>query len=198
MNLWDERYSNTEFWYGTEPNDFLRMHANAISPGGKVLCLAEGEGRNAVYLASLGYSVLAVDQSSVGLQKALGLARTKGVSLTTEVANLENYSIPAGEFDAIVSIWAHVPRSIRMPLHKSVLGALKPGGVFILEAYHPRQLEFKTGGPPSAELMMTIEDLKEELNGLHLVIAQELEREVQEGKGHFGLSAVTQVLAKKL
>jgi len=198
MNFWDERYSSTEYVYGTEPNDFLKVHAGLIAPGGRVLCIAEGEGRNAVYLAGLGFEVLAVDQSAVGLQKAMDLAQKKGVSITTAIASLEDYLIPEGTFDSIVSIWAHVPKDIRLSLHKKVVAGLKPGGVLILEAYHPRQIGYKTGGPPSADLMMSISELKEELKGLSFISAQELERSVHEGKGHFGLSAVTQVLAKKL
>ena len=97
MNFWDERYSSTEYVYGTEPNDFLKVHAGLIAPGGRVLCIAEGEGRNAVYLAGLGFEVLAVDQSAVGLQKAMDLAQKKGVSITTAIASLEDYLIPEGE-----------------------------------------------------------------------------------------------------
>jgi hypothetical protein len=142
--------------------------------------------------------VHAVDQSGVGLQKARDLASSRGVLISTEVADLEQYSIPAGEYDAIVSIWAHVPPSFRGHLHQKGVAGLKPGGLFILEAYHPRQLNFKTGGPPTAELMMTLKDLEGELKGLQFLRAQELNRDVQEGKGHRGMSAVTQILGKKL
>ena len=197
MNPWDERYSISEFYYGTEPNDFLKEHASKIKKGGKVLCLAEGEGRNAVYLAKLGYEVTAVDQSSVGLKKLNELARENGVTVITVVADLADYSIVPGNWDAVVSIWCHVPPVLRKKLHASVVKGLKSGGLMILEAYEPRQLEFKTGGPPVAELMMKVVDLRNELSGLDFLIAHEIERDVQEGKGHFGLSAVTQVLARK-
>jgi len=197
MNPWDERYSISEFYYGTEPNDFLKDHASNIKKGGKVLCMAEGEGRNAVYLAKLGLDVTAVDQSSVGLNKLNELASKNGVSVHTVVADLADYAITPESWDAVISIWCHVPPSLRRKLHASVVAGLKPGGILILEAYEPRQLEFKTGGPPVAELMMKISDLKNEFSGLEMWIAHEIERDVQEGKGHFGMSAVTQLLALK-
>ena len=194
---WNERYSAGEFYYGVEPNDFLKSQVSKIIPGGKVLCLAEGEGRNAVYLAKLGFQVTAVDQSSVGLDKLKLLAADQAVSVNTVVADLENFPILADSWDAIVSIWCHVPPSLRMKLHRSVVHGLKQGGLMILESYHPKQLEYKTGGPPIAELMMTKSNLENELASLQFEILQEVEREVQEGKGHSGKSSVTQALARK-
>lgn len=194
---WDERYSGNEFFYGTEPNDFLKSQTHAIPIGGEVLCLAEGEGRNAVYLARQGFKVTAVDQSPVGLEKMHQLASKSGVTVESVVADLEDYPIGSNRWDAIVSIWCHVPPPLRSKLHQSVVQGLKPQGVLILEAYHPRQLEFKTGGPPVAELMMTESGLRAELSGLDFEVIQEIERDVQEGKGHFGRSAVTQLLARK-
>lgn len=102
--MWDERYAGEGFFYGTEPNDFLREHAAELQAGGRVLCLAEGEGRNAVFLAGLSFSVVALDQSAVGLRKALQLAQARGASITTLQANLDSYRIEPGSWDAIVSI----------------------------------------------------------------------------------------------
>ena len=194
---WNDLYSNKEFYYGIEPNTFLKAHSQSIAPGGKVLCLAEGEGRNAVYLAKQGFQVTAVDQSKAGLEKLALLARENSVTVQTIVADLAEFSIGEKQWDAIISIWCHVPPLLRKKLHHDVIHGLKNGGVMILESYHPRQLNFKTGGPPNAELMMTIKDLDSELNGLQFQIIHEIERDVQEGKGHSGLSAVTQVLARK-
>jgi SAM-dependent methyltransferase len=194
---WDERYSGSEFFYGTEPNDFLKSQTHAIPTGGDVLCLAEGEGRNAVYLARQGFKVTAVDQSPVGLEKMHQLASKYGVTIESVVADLEDYPIGSNRWDAIVSIWCHVPPPLRAKLHQDLIRGLKTGGVLILEAYHPRQLEFETGGPPVAELMMTESGLRAELSGLDFELIQEIERDVQEGKGHFGMSAVTQLLARK-
>lgn len=195
--MWDERYAGERFFYGTEPNDFLSANAAAIATRGRVLCLGEGEGRNAVYLAGLGLSVSALDQSEVGLAKALQLAQARGVSISTIPADLEFYRIEVGHWDAIVSIWCHLPSALRSKVHAQVVAGLKPCGLFLLEAYRPEQLSFGTGGPKSVEMLPTLEQLREELSGLTFEHAAELERDVQEGQGHSGRSAVVQVLARK-
>ncbi|WP_018170043.1 cyclopropane-fatty-acyl-phospholipid synthase family protein [Thioalkalivibrio sp. ALMg9] len=194
--MWDERYAEDDYVYGTEPNDFLRA-AVANVPRGRALCLAEGEGRNAVFLAQQGFDVLAVDSSAVGLQKAQRLAEDRGVQIETLVADLADYAIEPDSWDLIVSIFCHLPPDVRRRLHAEVVAGLRPGGVFILEAYTPAQLEWGTGGPPIAELMMTREALTEELDGLEFEEAVERERDVIEGRFHTGRGAVVQVLAHK-
>lgn len=199
MNRWDERYSAEDYAYGTEPNDFLAAHAHML-PMGRVLSLAEGEGRNAVFLAGQGYEVTAVDQSAVGLGKARRLAEREGVAIETIVADLAEFKIEPQSWDGIVSISAHVPRSIRKGLHRRVAEGLKPGGVLLLEAYTPRQLETagKGGpGPDQSDRFMTLAELHQELQGLDFLIARETEREVNEGKYHHGPGAVVQVVARK-
>jgi SAM-dependent methyltransferase len=193
MNPWDERYAGEDYVYGTEPNAFLAGALRGLAPG-RALCLGEGEGRNAVHLAGLGHAVLAVDASAVGLAKAERLARSRGVVVETRVSDLADLEIAAGSWDLVVSIFCHVPAALRRELHRRVVAGLRPGGRFILEAYTPRQLEFRTGGPPVAELMMDLEDLRIELAGLALVHAVELEREVLEGRLHVGRGAVVQVV----
>jgi len=197
MTIWDERYGRDEFFYGTEPNEFLRAQAHRIPQGGTVLCLAEGEGRNAVYLAGLGFQVTGVDGSAVGIAKLRKLAAEKGVAVTAIVGDLAAFAIAPQAWDAIVSIWCHLPEPLRRQVYRACVAGLKPGGVFLLEAYHPRQLAFKTGGPPTADLMPTLDALRSELAGLELLEARELERVVQEGQGHHGRSAVVQVVAMK-
>jgi len=196
LNWWDERYSEEGFAYGTEPNDFLVTVADQI-PGKRVLSVAEGEGRNAVFLARRGFDVTAVDSSRVGLEKARQLAAEQGLQLETIVADLSAYDPGIEQWDAVVSIFCHLPAPLRKQLHKKIVAALKTGGILALEAYHPRQLEFDTGGPKSAELMPTLDDLHSELAGLRFIIGREIEREVIEGKYHFGQAAVIQVLAVK-
>jgi len=196
LNWWDERYSEKGFAYGTEPNDFLVTVADQI-PGKRVLSVAEGEGRNAVFLARRGFDVTAVDSSRVGLEKARQLAAEQGLQLETIVADLSTYDPGIDQWDAVVSIFCHLPAPVRKQLHKKIIAALKTGGILALEAYHPRQLEFATGGPQSAELMPTLDDLHSELEGLRFIIGHEIEREVIEGKYHFGQAAVIQVLAVK-
>lgn len=194
--MWDDRYAEEGFAYGSEPNDFLREHAHELS--GRVLCLAEGEGRNAVYLAERGLEVVAVDASRVGLEKAERLAASRGVSIETQVADLGSLEIPKASFDGIVSIWCHVPTAIRRPLHRAVVDALRPGGVFLLEAYTPNQIPLGTGGPKDTDLLMTPEALRDELDGLMFDVLREIERDVLEGRYHTGKSAVVRVLAKKI
>jgi SAM-dependent methyltransferase len=194
---WAARYGGDEYFYGTEPNDFLREQAGRLKPGAKVLCLAEGEGRNAVFLAGRGCAVTGVDQSAAGLEKTRRLAKERGVTVETVRADLADYDLGTARWDGIVSIWAHVPPALRRSLYARGAAALKPGGVLILEAYTPDQLRHKTGGPPDPALTPRLADLREELAGLRLEIGRELERDVREGRGHGGLSAVVQVVAVK-
>ncbi len=196
MMDWDARYREPGFAYGTEPNDFLREVAGRIPPG-PVLCLAEGEGRNAVWLAGLGHEVVAVDSSRVGLAKAARLAAERGVALTTIPADLAEYAIEPGAWAGFVAIFAHLPPPVRARMHRGAVAGLRPGGVFVLEAYAPRQLEFGTGGPQAPELLMSLADLRAELAGLELLIARETERDVVEGRCHTGRAAVVQVLARR-
>ena len=194
---WDQRYGEPGFAYGTQANDFLIEQADRISEGGRVLCLAEGEGRNAVYLAGRGYQVTGVDASAVGMTKARALAAERGVSIDTVTANLDGFNIEPGYWDGIVSIFCHVPPTVRRTLHRQVVAGLKPGGVLILEAYTPAQIALGTGGPPVPEMTMTLASLQEELVGLEFEIGREREREVVEGKYHTGRGAVVQLLARK-
>ena len=196
--MWDQRYDEEGFAYGAEPNDFLKSEYFQIPKVGKVLCLAEGEGRNAVFLAKQGYSVTAVDQSSVGLQKAKKFALENGVEISTIVADLADYDFGKEAWDGIVSIAAHVPPKLRKKLHSQVIGSLKANGVFILEAYTERHLEMEgVGGPPNKELLMSLEELRDELEGLNFIIDHEVERNISEGKYHQGKSAVVQIVARK-
>ncbi|WP_373054477.1 class I SAM-dependent methyltransferase [Thioalkalivibrio sp.] len=196
--MWDQRYTSDDYVYGTEPNEFLAEAIRGLNGGGRALCLGEGEGRNAVFLAGRGYEVHAVDASAVGLAKAERLARERGVHIVTEVANLEGYRIDPGAWDLIVSIFCHLPAPVRWALHREVVAGLRPGGHIILEAYTPAQLALGTGGPPDAALMMTLTELREELDGLHFELAREVEREVHEGRLHTGRGAVVQVVARRL
>jgi len=193
---WDERYSEPGYAYGTEPNDYLRSVQSRV-PRMQVLSVAEGEGRNAVYLATKGCQVTAVDASSVGLSKAEQLAAEHQVSITPVVSDLNEYDPGEEKWDAVISIFCHLPHTQRARMYQKLVRSLKSGGVLVLEAYIPRQLEFATGGPPSAELMPTLDMLREELQGLVFEQAQELEREVVEGTHHFGHAAVVQVFARK-
>ena len=196
MSQWDERYAEPEFAYGTEPNGFLAAVACQIPPG-PVLCLAEGQGRNAVYLAQRGHAVTAVDQSAVGLSRAAELAARASVTIECVAADLADFDIAPGAWAGIISIWAHLPAALRAAVHRRAVAGLRPGGVFILEAYSPRQLSFGTGGPRDAALLVPRSALEDELAGLEFVLAQDAEREVVEGRYHRGAAAVVQVLARR-
>lgn len=197
FDTWDDRYRTADFYYGLEPNDFLKEHAQGIRSGGSVLCLAEGEGRNAVFLAGLGHAVTAVDGSRVGLEKLAGLAKSRGLHIESICADLADFDIGSQRWDAIVSIWCHLPSALRARVHQQVVVGLRPGGCLILEAYTPQQLERKTGGPPDVDRLMTLTALQRELAGLVFEIGVEKDRTVEEGRGHMGPSAVVQVLARK-
>lgn len=194
---WDARFAEPDYAYGTEPNAFLAAVACNIPRGGPVLCLAEGQGRNATFLARQGYRVTAVDQSSVGLARAHELAARQGVQIECIQADLAEYHIEPGAWSGIVSIFVHLPATLRAHVYRGAATGLRPGGVIVVEAYAPRQLTFNTGGPRTVERLVPRGALVAELEGLDFLLAQEAEREVFEGKYHKGMAAVVQVLARK-
>lgn len=163
-------------------------------PLGPVLSLGEGEGRNAAFLAGLGHPVTAVDQSEVGLAKAQRLAAERGLTIETVSADLEHFLIEPGDWAGIVSIFCHLPRRIRVPLYAAAVRGLQPGGVLVLEAYTPQQIGRGTGGPQDPDMLVSLADLTEELAGLDLIHARELERDVREGEYHTGVASVVQVI----
>ncbi|MCA9033141.1 MAG: class I SAM-dependent methyltransferase [Planctomycetaceae bacterium] len=193
--MWNERYSGDEYAYGTEPNTFLAEHAHMLE--GPVLSLAEGEGRNAVYLATLGLSVLGVDSSDVGLAKAQQLAKARNVEIETEVADLATFEPRANHYGAVISIWAHMPSLMRARLCPLIEQCLKPGGLVLLEAYSENQLHYGTGGPKDRDMLMTCEKIVQAFPNLETVLLTETEREIHEGKYHKGLSSVIQYIGQK-
>lgn len=193
--FWNEKFGAEEWIYGTDPNDFLREVAPTLK--GAVLCIGEGEGRNAVFLAEQGLTVTAMDASPVGMEKALRLAALRGVTIHTVTSDLAHFDFGENAWGAIVSIWCHTPISLREQVHRNVVKALAPGGRFVLEAYTPRQLALGTGGPRSAEMLCEPDAVRRELDGLRFERLEEKEREVHEGKLHDGKSAVVQVVAVK-
>ena len=203
--MWDERYSEDGFVYGTEPNDFLRETFPTLEWSDpnqttrSCLLLAEGEGRNAVFVAEqAGWKATGVDASSVGLAKAEQLARTRGVEIRTVVADLATFDLGVGQWDCIVGISCHLPPPIRARVLDCIPTALAPGGYFVLEGYTPKQLEFKTGGPSDESFLYSSKILQESLQGsLDILKNEELERDVVEGKYHVGRAAVVQFIGRK-
>lgn len=195
-DFWNEKFANTEYVYGTEPNDFLVSAVTKLKRGA-TLSLAEGEGRNAVWLAQQGFTVSAIEQSQKGVAKTLRLALQRGVIVMAERGELETFHIQPNSWDLVVSIFAHTPQELRRKLHRQVVAGLKPGGVFVLEAYTPAQIANNTGGPKDASLMPTAELLRSELAGLVFDRIEEVERDVVEGSLHTGTAHVVQVVAHR-
>ena len=195
-DFWNEKFSTTDYAYGTEPNDFLVSAVTNLKRGA-TLSLAEGEGRNAVWLAQQGFTVSAIEQSEKGVGKTLRLALQRGVIVMAERGELETFHIQPNSWDLVVSIYAHTPQELRRKLHRQVVAGLKPGGVFVLEAYTPAQIANNTGGPKDASLMPTAELLRSELAGLVFDRIEEVERDVVEGSLHTGKAHVVQVVAHR-
>jgi SAM-dependent methyltransferase len=194
---WDETYNTEEFIYGKNPNSFLVSVSNYITKGSCVLSLGEGEGRNAVFMAKLAASVIALDQSEIGLKKAELLAKENQVTIKTVLADLNNFEIETNSYDTIVLIFCHLPSKLRKKLHEKIFLALKPNGVLIMELYSKAQLNNNTGGPKLEDLLISLEEIKVDLKKMDLKIAREVERNVNEGTFHTGKSSVIQVLGLK-
>lgn len=195
-DFWNEKFATTDYAFGTEPNDFLVSAVTNLKRGA-TLSLAEGEGRNAVWLAQQGFTVSAIEQSEKGVGKTLRLALQRGVIVMAERGELETFHIQPNSWDLVVSIYAHTPQELRRKLHRQVVAGLKPGGVFVLEAYTPAQIANNTGGPKDASLMPTAELLRSELAGLVFDRIEEVERDVVEGSLHTGKAHVVQVVAHR-
>jgi len=195
--FWNERFGRDEYIYGTSPNTFLTSSLHHFPSGGKVLCIAEGEGRNALFLSKQGHPVHAVDLSTEGKTKAERLAEENGVSLEYTICDLNDFDYGENRWDAIVSIFAHVDSGSRANIYPKAITSLKPGGIFLLESYHPRQLEYGTGGPRDVNMLVTLEDLRSLFPGMTILHEAELERDVTEGSFHTGNAYVTQWIVRK-
>lgn len=197
QEFWNSRFGREEYIYGTTPNTFLASSIHHFPPQAKVLCLAEGEGRNALLLCQQGCDVHAVDLSIEGKAKAERLAAEHNARLTYEICDLNNYDYGENRWDAIVSIFAHIDSASRANIYPKAIASLKEGGIFVLESYHPRQLEYGTGGPKDVDMLVTLDDLRAQLGSLQVLHEAELERDVTEGSFHTGNAYVTQLIVRK-
>jgi len=199
MNFWDQRFAEPGFKYGTEPNAFVQQEAARLKPGSRVLLPGDGEGRNGVWLAQQGHHVTSVDMSAVGLKKATELAAQRGVMLTTHQVDLAHWAPEPGSFDAVVIVFAHLPESIRRDAHRRLALGLKPGGRMMIEAFHPGQMRYTSGGPKDVSMLYTAEQLSDDFAGL---LSPELawhgEITLSEGPGHQGPAVVTRWVGQKL
>ena len=193
----NDRYSGNDLVYGDAPNEFLASMADRFPATGEALDIGAGEGRNALFLAARGLNVLALDQSEVGMHKAQRLAEARGLTLRTEAADLQHFDAEPNSFDVITSIFVHLPALLRALVHKRVARLLKPGGLFLLEAYAPDQIERDTGGPKDPALLAPLNVIVGELAGLTIEHQAALVRNVSEGSFHTGDASVVQVLARK-
>jgi SAM-dependent methyltransferase len=193
---WNERFSRKGFAYGEEANEFLKSTVNLL-PKGRILCIGEGEGRNALFLTMAGYEVTAIDISDVGLEKTRKRANEKNVTIKTIHADLTQYDFGKEIWQGIVSIYFHVHKDDRAPLHHRCVEALTKDGVFIMESYSTNQLKFETGGPKNIDLLLDLNEVRDELNGLDFKIAREIEREIIEGDFHTGMGSVVQIVGIK-
>lgn len=196
--FWNERFGGEEYFYGTTPNAFLAAQTHLLKPGQFALSVADGEGRNGVWLAEQGLDVLAVDFSEKALQKSRKLAESRGVALQTELADLHRWNWGENRFDVIAAIFIQFASSQERPeLHQSIGRALKPGGLLLLQGYTPKQLEFRTGGPSNRDNLYTAADLQRDFAAMEILQLREHETIISEGPGHSGMSALVDLVARK-
>ena len=195
---WNKRFENADYIFGLEPNEYLRAHAALLAPGSRVLCVADGEGRNSVWLARQGLRVDAFDISGVGVAKARKLAADAEVKVEFSVADCDQWPWPAATFDAVVAIFVQfADPAMRGRMFANIVRTLKPGGVLVLQGYTPKQLEYKTGGPPILSHLYTAELLRTAFASLQIVELREYEAELTEGTQHHGRSALIGMIARK-
>lgn len=195
--FWNSRFAEPGYAYGTEPNVFLASQAARLRRGAQALAVGDGEGRNGVWLAQQGLDVLSVDASVVGLEKAQRLAAERGVPLRTEPADLTAWNWPTGAYDVVAAVFVHFPPAVRARMHAAMYEALRPGGILILEAFTPLQLELKTGGPQAKEMLYTAEMLRADLPRGRMLVLEEMLTDLAEGLHHRGRAAVVRMVLSR-
>ncbi len=198
MSIWDERYAGEEYHFGTAPNAFLAAQRALLKPGMRCLAVADGEGRNGVWLAEQGLQVLSVDSSAVAQEKARKLAAQRGVQLQFELADLQQWEWGVDKFDVVVGIFIQfAPPAQREQMFDNIRRCLKPGGLLLLQGYTPRQLEYRTGGPSQVENLYTEAMLRAAFGEWDIVQLREHDDVIHEGMGHSGMSALIDLVASK-
>lgn len=195
--FWNDRYAQEAYVYGTQPNAFFRHHLEEIKTPGRALFPAEGEGRNAVYAAELGWTVDAFDYSASAQKKALALADSRNVTLVYSLSSIEDFAFGTEQYDLIGLFFVHVPPSVRCLLHQRVMQALTPGGRLILEAFHPDQLSLDSGGPKKAAMLYSAELLNVDFSALNIQYLEQVTDNLSEGAYHQGKARLTRLLAQK-
>lgn len=198
MTDWDARYAAPGYLFGTEPAGFLTAHESFLLPGQRVLAVADGEGRNSVFLAGKGLEVTAIDASEVALEKARALASNRAVSVHFRAVDVLHWDWPEETFDLVVAIFIQFATPDERPaLFAGMKRALKPGGTLLIHGYRPEQIGYGTGGPPNAENMYTEDLLQEAFGDFEILELMSYDREIEEGSGHAGMSALIDLVARK-
>ena len=198
LDRWNTRFGAAEYIFGTVPNAFLASSAHRLKRGQRALCVADGEGRNSVWLAEQGLEVSAFDISPVGVAKARRLAAERGVQVRYDVASVYDWHWPAGEFDVVAAIFVQfADPAMRSFMFERIVRALKAGGLLLVEGYTPKQLEFGTGGPKQVENLYTEALLRQAFAGFDILELRQYEAELKEGSRHQGPSAVIDLVAVK-
>ena len=194
---WDNSFSDKVFVYGENENVFINNKSDVIPPHSKVGCFAEGEGRNAVYLAKLGHDITSYDQSVIGLEKTKDLASQNNVDVETVEIDLTKEKVETNQYDAAIMVFGHVPKQDQQFLMESMIGSVKPGGYVIFEVYSEAQMAYKTGGPGSVDMLYHPVDILNWIKNYKCIHFYYGEAERSEGKRHSGLGHVIQVVIKK-
>lgn len=198
LERWQTRFGAPGYLFGTEPNAFLKSQAHRLPAHGSALSVADGEGRNGVWLAQQGLDVLAIDFAAPALEKSRALAAARGVRLRTEMADITTWRWPAASFDAVAVIFVQVVfPDARAAFFQNLKRTLKPGGVLLMQGYRTEQLTYRTGGPPEAERLYTRALLQEAFGDMAQLDIREHDSVLSEGTAHVGMSALIDLVAKK-
>jgi cyclopropane fatty-acyl-phospholipid synthase-like methyltransferase len=195
---WNARYAVSDYLFGEAPNAFLHRVAHRIRPRGSVLCVADGEGRNSVWLAEQGFAVTAFDFASNAVDKARALAARRGVTVDHRLDDVERWDWDTARYDAVVAIFIQfLAPETRDAAFARMQAAVEPGGVFILEGYRPEQVDYGTGGPPRRDHMYTREWIETRFSGWELLSIDSYDADIREGKAHGGMSALIDAVARR-
>ncbi len=198
LQRWNTRFSAESYVFGTEPNEFLKSQAHRLKPGWRALSVADGEGRNSVWLARQGLKVTAFDFSPVGLDKARRLAQAAGVEVDYHRADIREWDWDAEQYDVVVVIFIQfLTPAERAHVFAGMIRALKPGGLLIMQGYRPEQLKYNTGGPKQVDQLYTESLLRESFAALEMLHFASHDDEIDEGGGHKGMSALIDLVARR-
>ncbi|MFP3391667.1 class I SAM-dependent methyltransferase [Brevibacillus sp. SIMBA_040] len=196
-NIWNERFNSEEYYYGEEPNVFIQQQAFRLEPYQKVIAFAEGEGRNAVFLAKRNLEVTAIDYAESGLQKAKKLAQKHGVDIHTKKIDLMVEDVASEEYDAAIMVFGHFHKNAQTMVLNKMKKAIKPKGILMLEVFSKEQLKYGTGGPPELEMLYEPKDILAWCEGHEVIHFFYGEQERVAGKVHNGLAHVIQLVLRK-